>query len=115
MKYLIFMAMLCLAKTGYAGFTPLAYDDHGKRDPLTPLVSPGGVVISDDADMLVSDLILEGIVADAAGNNAAIVNGKIVKAKDNIGLYVVDSIAIDHIELLKGTESFTLKLKKGGM
>jgi hypothetical protein len=91
------------------------YDDHGKRDPFVPLVSSAGMVVTYDEDLSVNDLVLEGIVADATGNNAAIVNGKVVKVHDEIGPYVVDVIAIDHVEFLKGTQRFILKLKKGGM
>jgi len=93
----------------------LVYDDHGKRDPFVPLVSSSGMVVTYDEDLSVNDLVLEGIVADASGNNAAIVNGKVVKAHDQIGPYVVDAIAVDHVEFLKGTERFILKLKRGGM
>ncbi|MBF0570775.1 MAG: hypothetical protein HQL12_02765 [Candidatus Omnitrophica bacterium] len=88
------------------------YDDHGKRDPFVPLVSSAGMVVTYDEDLSVNDLVLEGIVADASGNNIAIVNGKIVKARDQVGSYVVDVIAVDHVEFLKGTERFILKLKK---
>jgi len=91
------------------------YDDHGKRDPFVPLVSSAGMVVTYDEDLSVNDLVLEGIVADASGNNAALVNGKVVKVRDHIGLYVVDVIAVDHVEFLKGTEKFILKLKRGGM
>jgi hypothetical protein len=91
------------------------YDDHGKRDPFVPLVSSTGMVVTYDEDLAVNDLVLEGIVADASGNNAAIVNGKVVKVHDQVGPYIVDVIAVDHVELLKGAEKFILKLKKGGM
>ena len=48
------------------------YDDHGKRDPFLPLVSSTGMVVTYDEDLSVNDLVLEGIVADSAGNNAAL-------------------------------------------
>ena len=90
------------------------YDDHGRRDPFVPLVSSAGMVVTYDEDLAVNDLVLEGIAADASGNNAAIVNGKFVKVHDQIGPYVVETIAIDHVEFLKGNERFVLKLKKVG-
>jgi len=61
----------------------------------------------------VNDLTLEGIVADAKGNNVAVVNGHVVGVGDHIGPYVVDVIALDHVEFLKGAQRFTLGLKKG--
>ena len=91
------------------------YNDHGKRDPFVPLVSSAGMVVTYDEDLSVNDLSLEGIVADPSGNNIAIVNGKVVKANDRIGPYVVSMIVQDHVEFLKGSEKFVLRLKKGGM
>ena len=88
------------------------YDDHGKRDPFVPLVSAAGMVVTYDEDLSVNDLVLEGIVTDSSGNNIAIVNGKVVKANDHIGLYTVEKVSIDHVEFLKGTEKFLLKIKK---
>jgi hypothetical protein len=78
-------------------------------------VSSAGMVVTYDEDLSVNDLVLEGIVADETGNNVAIVNGKLVKVNDQIGSYLVDKIAVDHVEFLKGSEKFILKLKKGGM
>ena len=113
MRVLIFVITLMLANIGYAQEQGYVYDDHGKRDPFVPLVSSAGMLISYDADLAVNDLSLEGIVADAKGNNVAIVNGRIVRPQDHIGPYVVDVIAVDHVEFLKGTQRFNLGLKKG--
>jgi hypothetical protein len=88
------------------------YDDHGKRDPFVPLVSSAGVVISYDQNLSVNDLDLEGIVGDPSGHNVALVNGKIVKLNDQVGPYMVSAIDLDHVEFLKGTEKYILKLKK---
>jgi hypothetical protein len=88
------------------------YNDHGKRDPFVPLVSSSGMVVTYDDDLSLNDLVLEGIIADTSGDNAAIVNGKVVRTHDQIGPYVVDVIAGDHVDFLKGAEKFTLKLKK---
>ena len=114
MRLLIFVLILLSTNSVYAQES-FVYDDHGKRDPFVPLVSSAGMVVTYDEDLAVNDLVLEGIVADASGNNAAIVNGKVVKAHDQIGPYVVDVIAIDHVEFLKGTQRFVLKIKRGGM
>ena len=114
MRFLTFMLVLISTNSVYAQ-EAFVYDDHGKRDPFVPLVSSSGMVITYDQDLSVNDLVLEGIVADASGNNAALVNGKIVKAHDQIGPYTVDVIAADHVEFLKGTQRFILKLKKGSV
>jgi hypothetical protein len=60
-------------------------------------------------------LDLEGIVADPSGNNVALINGKIIKINDQIGPYLVNAITLDHIEFLKGTEKFIVRLKKAAL
>ena len=87
MRSFILVLILFFANSVYAQ-EAFVYNDHGKRDPFVPLVSSAGMVVTYDEDLSVNDLVLEGIVADASGNNVAIVNGKIVKAHDQIGPYV---------------------------
>ena len=111
MRPLVFVLIIFPLNLVYAQES-FVYDGHGKRDPFMPLVSSDGLVITYDEDLSVNDLALEGIVADASGNNAAIVNGKIVKVHDQIGPYVIDAIAADHVEFLKGTEKYILKIKR---
>jgi hypothetical protein len=112
MKIIIFVLTLFFANSVYAQGS-FVYDDHGKRDPFMPLVSSDGIIVTYDGDLSVTDLILEGIVADASGNNIAIVNGKIIKVDDQIGPYTVAAITFDHVELLKGSDKFILRMKKG--
>ncbi len=116
MRFLLMAVVLVLAsQIAVAEEAAFVYDDHGKHDPFWPLVSSGGTVITYDTDLTASDMVLEGIVAGAKGNNMAIVNGKVVKSKDNLGAYTVDQVGDDYVEITKGEEHFTLKLKKGGM
>ncbi len=91
------------------------YDDHGRRDPFLPQVSATGTVITYEADLMPGDMILEGIVADAQGNNVAVVNGKIVKTGDMIGPYAVAAVRLDNVELVKDGQHSIVRLKKGGM
>ena len=109
--WLAFVVLLFSSNLVYAQ-EAFVYDDHGKRDPFVPLVSSAGLVVTYDQDLSVNDLALEGIVAGSSGDNAAIVNGKVVRNGDQIGPYVVDVIAVDHVEFLKGTERFILKIKR---
>ncbi len=109
--------VVCLGVALAAGLAQadeaFVYNEHGKKDPFTSLVSPTGEVITTDADMTVSDLNLEGIMVDAKGNNLAIINGKVVKAADMIGGFRVEVISPEAVELIKNDGRFTLKLKKG--
>ena len=104
-----------LGQIAVAEETRFVYDAHGKHDPFVPFVSSSGMIMTYDTDLTASDMVLEGIVAGAKGNNMAIINGKVVKATDALGAYTVDMIGDDHVELTKGQEHVTLKLKKGGM
>ncbi len=106
----VFPAVFAPADSG-----AFVYDDHGRRDPFVPQVSAAGAVITYEADLTAGDMVLEGIVADAQGNNVAVINGKIVKQGDMIGLFAVAAVRLDNVELVKDGEQFTVKLKKGGM
>ena len=110
-------AVMLLAGLALAWAQPenFVYDEHGKRDPFAPLVGPGGAMISYDSEMTVADLNLQGILADAQGQNLAIINGKVVKVADLIGGYEVGEIGADEVDLVKGQQHFLIKLKKGGM
>ena len=114
MRILLFVLILVSATCVYAQ-EAFVYNDHGKRDPFMPLVSSDGLIVTYDEDLSVNDLALEGVVADSSGNNAAIINGKIVKVHDQIGPYIIDVIAVDHLEFLKGNTRYILKVKGSGM
>jgi len=117
MNILSVIMVLCLVagRYAYAGDTQtesFVYDDKGRRDPLMKLVTAEGTIVSYDMDLLIADLTLEGIIFDPHGNSLAIINGKIVKVDDKIGLFVVLAIEQSRIILSKGQEKFVLELKK---
>ena len=89
---------------------PFRYEDHGKRDPLWPLVSSAGTIVTYDTDLLVSDLALEGITTGQNGDNVAIINGRVVKKDEVLGQFVVKEINATSVILIKGQEQFELKL-----
>lgn len=92
---------------------PFVYDDNGRRDPLWPLVNSNGAILNYESEFLITDLTLEGIMAGTDGENMAIINGRVLKANDAIGQFIVGRIAEDSIILKKGKQKFELKLKKG--
>ena len=95
------------------GKASFVYDEHGKRDPFLKLVSPSGTIINyDNRDLMVSDMILEGIMAGRNGNNIAVINGMIVENGDKIGLFVITEIGLDTVVFKKGDKDYTIKLKK---
>ena len=89
-----------------------SYNDHGKRDPLWPLVSPTGNIINYDKEFQASDLKVEGIILAGNGENLAIINGQIVKRNDQLGPLTVDEIKKDLVVLTQGQQRFELKLNK---
>jgi hypothetical protein len=89
------------------------YDDHGRRDPLWPLVSPAGNIIDyEKKEFQFTDLKLEGIISGAGDKNLAIINGQILKVNDHVGSFVVTQIGKDTVVLMKDQREFTLELKK---
>ncbi len=107
---ILFSMTLALAQSEEA---PFIYNDQSKRDPLWPLVTSTGGIMNYDAEVFISDMILEGIIVGAKGEgNLAIINGVVVKLNDLIGQYSVAEIAPSSVVLIKGQERFILKLKK---
>lgn len=92
--------------------TDFTYKDNGKRDPFWSLLGGRGVIVNYDKDILISDMVLEGVMAEPTGESVAIINGNIVKLGDKIGLFIVKDIKPNAVTLEKGTDNFTLKLKK---
>lgn len=89
---------------------PFVYDSNGKRDPFWRLVSPEGAIVNYDADYLISDLILEGIIAEEDGRSLAIINGRVVNVADLIGQFVVSEINTNKVILTKNGQEFELRL-----
>jgi len=110
MSILIAAPLLAQENSHQASFV---YDELGKRDPMWPLVSPNGTIINYEADLLITELILEGIISGEGGSNLAIINGRVLKKNSKLGGYVVSEIFKDSIILIKEQRRFELKLKRG--
>ncbi len=111
-KWTIAFLMLFGAGICWAQDKPFMYEDHGKRDPLWPLVTPSGAIMNYETEMFVSDMVLEGVIVDSTGKNLAIINGVIVTDGGKVGQYTVKNISPTSVVLIKGEEEFILKLKK---
>lgn len=95
------------------GTEVFVYDDHGRRDPLWPLVSPAGNIIDyEKKEFQFTDLKLEGIISGQGDQNLAIINGQILKVRDQVGTFVVTDIGKDEVVLMKDQREFRLELKK---
>ena len=113
--FVLCLLIACGTSVVLADAPAFVYNDHDKRDPFLPQVSAAGAVLTYETDLTANDMVLEGIVADAQGNNVAVINGKVIKKGDAIGLYTVAAVGVQDVELTKGEEHFTVKLKKGNM
>ena len=113
MYYLIFIFLLTIPLVVSAQ-EAFVYDDHEKRNPFWPLVSPSGTILNYDKDLLISEINLEGIMVNSQGQNIAILNGTVVKQGDYIGLFEIMTITKTQVILKKGHEQAVLDLKKGG-
>ena len=118
MKRLQIAWMSCLLVLGtalfgaWAGQDAFVYDDHGKRDPLWPLVSSAGNIINYDKEFQASDLKIEGIMLGVNGQNLAIINGQTVRKGDLLGAFAVAEIWENIVILKQGEQTFELKLNK---
>ncbi len=92
--------------------SPYSYDDHGKRDPFWHLVNTYGMIVNYDSDLLIADLLLEGIIFDEGGKSMAIINGSIVKEGGKLGQFTISKIKKDLIILLNGGQQHELLLEK---
>ncbi|MFH1360299.1 MAG: hypothetical protein ABIJ41_04590 [Candidatus Omnitrophota bacterium] len=112
MKKIIVLMILLFTSNAFAQKEALSYDSHGRRDPFWRLVSPAGVIINYDEELLISEMILEGIIYDPTGSNLAIINGTVVRRGDKVGLYFIQKIERNRAILSKDKEKYIMELKK---
>lgn len=94
-----------------------AYDPHGKRDPLVPLIgvdksAPGVVPLAEAIS--IDDLKLQGIVAQTSGARKAVMNGEVVVEGFRAGELEIIKITKDSVSLTIGGREYTMKLFEEG-
>ena len=109
-RLLSFLCLLFFSASVWAD-PAFVYEDHARRDPFWPLVSPGGVIYNYDTDFVIGDLILEGITLGAGEENWAIINGRVMKVHEQIGQFVIEEIKADRVILSKDAQRSELRLK----
>lgn len=105
---LFFLMGLAIGYTVAIGWTPTAgaaYDPKGKRDPFVPLITehgqrfyPPGTDEEEASGVL--KLILQGIVFEPNGESYAVINGKILREREEIEGMKVLKIKSDSVTLL---------------
>lgn len=111
--FLSILFVLVVSSTTANGQESFVYNDHGRRDPLWRLVDQNGTILNYETEFLITDFVLEGIMAGANKGSLVIINGRILKANDTIGRFVVERIGEHSVILKKGKQKFELKLEKG--
>ncbi len=107
----IFILGLFFSAAAVSAEEKFTYNDHGQRDPFWPLLSSGGAIVNYDSNFSVSELVLEGIIADGK-SRLAIINGSIVEEGKRLGNYTVQQVLPDSVILTVGSETTVLHLKK---
>jgi len=110
--YAIVLICFLAQSAVFAKETKSQYDHHNRRDPFWRLVTPDGIIVNYDDELLITDMFLEGIIYDRGKKSLAIINGSVIKVNDKIGLYTVRKITKRKVYLIKGDEKFVLQLKK---
>ena len=88
------------------------YESGNKRDPLTPLVTKDGFLISFDSEQELEDIRVEGIIYDENDISYAIINGNIVKTGDRIGSIKVIRIEKNKVIIFKNEQIFAIELEE---
>lgn len=110
MKKLILIIVFLSSVAICRGDERFSYESKGKRDPFMPLVTSQGYIVNIEDELLVADMNLEGIIYDTGGKSMAVINGKVVKAGDNIGRYAIKEIRKDQVVLTVDEEENILEL-----
>jgi len=113
MRIIFFLCAVLVYVPAYAdGFL---YNDKGKRDPLTPLVTKDGRILPGARAVTeTGDIELEGVIWDPQGNSVAIINGKLVRERERILNMQVLKIRKASVILQREGKVLVIKLKKGG-
>lgn len=91
--------------------TEFVYDSKSRRDPFLPLVSKEGYLINREAEVVPSEMNLEGIIFDESGKSLSIINGMVLKEGDKISSYTITKIEKQKV-ILQGDEEFILELRE---
>jgi len=91
------------------------YDAKGKRDPFVPLVGVERAKKSGLEDVVsIDDIKLEGIAVGPGGKKTAVINGKMLKEGDKVGVVEIRKIDKRAVTLVVGGTEYNIALPKEG-
>ena len=89
--------------------TPLVkYESGERRDPFTPLIGPGGMVLQ---EFNPNDLKVEGIIYDPLKGSLALINGEFYKKGDVLKEITITKILKDRVVVTKDNEEKVLWIR----
>jgi hypothetical protein len=110
------IAGLMAVSAAYCAEAPIEvfkYESKGKRDPFVPLVGQEkGKSAGLETVTSIQDVALEGIAIGASGKNVAILNGRMVKENDKIGVLEIKKITQKSVRLSIDGDVHTLSLQE---
>ncbi len=89
---------------------PVKYDAGGRRDPMVPLLGPGGMISGKRSGP--GDLNIEGIIFDPKAGSMVLINQEFYKEGDRVGEANIISIMKDKIILQQDDEEKTLWIRE---
>ena len=95
LQVLVFLSLLGLAFPHLTEADPIVYESGGRRDPLIPLLGPGGV----QTTKISTDLQIEGIIYDPPIGSLVLINGDFYKQGQTAGEATIMSILKDRVIL----------------
>jgi len=111
----LFVIIVLVGAVFYVEGQTIKYESKGKRDPFVPLVGVDKDKVSGLEDVLsVEDIQLEGIAIGPGGKNVAMLNGRMVKENDKIGILTIRKITNKKVVLLVGDKEYILNLQEPG-
>lgn len=100
------LVCLVIASVSYA--QEIRYDRGDRRDPMIPLIGPGGMVQKIPS----GDFNVEGIIYDPPAGSLVLINGEFYKAGDTLHNATLISIFKDRIILRAEDEEKTLWIRE---
>ena len=89
---------------------PFHYDPGDHRDPFTPLVRDGRLVVVEHGSRQDLKPVLYGILWDPGGHSIALLNDVEAKVNDVVGEYRVAEIRPDAVVVTNGEEELVLSI-----
>ena len=112
MRVLVFSVLIIIqGQCVFASPGDFVYDSHKRRDPFIPLIGPGAQG-SDQPDVSLASIKLEGIVVDPKQGSFIMVDGEMYEEGHKIGPYLIEKVEAKRVILKYNKEHYELRLSE---